>query len=234
MMHVYFGSDTITARSSGIAFIEECRARGAQIEYINPVEWSPTQLSEMTGSASLFGNEIVFVCDTPSDGEECWDELLTAAPELVQSGNTTVVLEKILLAPVKKKLTVAGVVLYEYVATAKTDTFDVFRLADALLQRDKKNLWLLYTTARLRGVSAEELIGILWWQLKTMRLVMVSKSATEAGLKEFPYNKAKRSLQNFKVGEIDTLAQSLLAVYHDGHGGVRDIDLALEDWVLRV
>jgi hypothetical protein len=51
-------------------------------------------------------------------------------------------------------------------------------------------------------------------------------------MKDFPYNKAKRSLTKFTPGDVTTLSQSLLELYHDGHGGIRDIDLALEEWVL--
>jgi hypothetical protein len=83
------------------------------------------------------------------------------------------------------------------------------------------------------GLSAEEIIGTLWWQLKTLRLAMLTKSAEEAGVKDFPYNKAKRALKNFKDGEIETLSLRLLNLYHDGHAGKCDIDLALEEWVLR-
>ena len=51
-------------------------------------------------------------------------------------------------------------------------------------------------------------------------------------MKEFPYNKAKRSLAQFSPGAVAELSQSLLELYHDGHAGLRDIDLALEEWVL--
>ena len=86
--------------------------------------------------------------------------------------------------------------------------------------------------ARQAGVSAEEVIGILWWQLKTLRLAAVTKSAPEAGMKDFPYNKAKRALGNFSDGELETLSHSVLRVYHDGHAGKTDIDFALEQFVL--
>ena len=52
-------------------------------------------------------------------------------------------------------------------------------------------------------------------------------------MKDFPYNKAKRALSNFKSDDLEVLSASLLKVYHDGHGGMRDIDEGLEEWVLR-
>ncbi len=60
----------------------------------------------------------------------------------------------------------------------------------------------------------------------------MTDSAEVAGMKDYPYQKAQRSLSAFKPGELETLSHSLLRVYHDGHGGVRDIDAALELWVL--
>ena len=36
-----------------------------------------------------------------------------------------------------------------------------------------------------------------------------------------------------KYGELETLSLQLLKLYHDGHAGKCDIDLALEEWVLK-
>ena len=53
-------------------------------------------------------------------------------------------------------------------------------------------------------------------------------------MKDFPYQKAKRALVNFKEGDIEHLTRTLIAVYHDGHGGKRNLNDALEAWVLSV
>jgi hypothetical protein len=73
---------------------------------------------------------------------------------------------------------------------------------------------------------------MLWWQLKSLRLAALTQSAQEAGMKDFPYNKSKRALPAFAPGEVVTLSQSLLELYHAGHSGQRDMDIALEQWVL--
>jgi len=41
-------------------------------------------------------------------------------------------------------------------------------------------------------------------------------------------------LNKFSSGEVEKLSQSLLELYHDGHAGVRDMDMALEEWVLEI
>ncbi len=61
-----------------------------------------------------------------------------------------------------------------------------------------------------------------------------TSSPEEAGMKDFPYKKAKQSLSKFEKGEVDRLSRSLLELYHHGHQGLRDLDVALEEWVLTV
>ncbi len=234
MINLYFGSDTVATRLAAMEYVAARVDAGARIERIEPSDWSESLLSEMLGAVSLFGEVTVYVVDTPSEDEVFFEALTASAKELVAGSNTVVVIEKTFTAPQKKKWTTAGAELFEYTAAAAGDTFDVFKMAEAVLNRDKKSLWVLYATAKERGLSAEELIGTLWWQMKTLRLAATTSSAVEAGMKDYPYNKAKRALRNFKPGEIEKLSHDLLAVYHDGHGGVRDIDLALEEWVLRV
>lgn len=111
-------------------------------------------------------------------------------------------------------------------------SFNTFAMADALARKDKKSLWVLLQNARHHNVSAEEIIGTLFWQLKSLRLAAETSSALEAGMKPFMYTKAKSALGKFAPGELTTLSRTLLSLYHDGHSGKRDIDLALEKFLL--
>ena len=101
-------------------------------------------------------------------------------------------------------------------------------------QKDKKTLWLQLQEAKSAGLSSEEIIGTLWWQLKILRLAKITKNAEDAGMKEYPYSKAKRALANFKEGELESLSYSLLRVYHEGHQGKKVTELALEKWTLTI
>jgi len=132
---------------------------------------------------------------------------------------------------VKKKFQKYTKTLKEYKA-APSERFNAFGMADCLARKDKKTLWLQLQDAKREGLSAEEIMGTLWWQLKSMRLAKLTSSAGEAGMKDFPYNKAKRSLSTFKEGELERLSHGLLTVYHEGHLGNVDIDIALERFLL--
>ena len=54
--------------------------------------------------------------------------------------------------------------------------FNIFSLTDALADKNNKLLWTLFQKARIAGVSAEEILPILFWQIKTQLLVKLSSN----------------------------------------------------------
>lgn len=235
MLYIYCGTATEAVRTAAhqrIALLKEADP-GAVLGSIDPVNYEVGQLQALAGSVALFGGVGVYLIDRPSENVVCWEELRRDAADLAHSAHHFVVIEGVLTAADKRMLTEEAVLLEEYKGEA-AKRVDTFVLCDALARKDKRSLWMHLQEVVAAGVSAEEVVGVLWWQLKMLRLAAATKSASEAGVKDFPYNKAKRALVNFKTGELEVLALSLLALYHDGHAGKRDIDLALEEWVLRV
>lgn len=231
MLQLFFGTDRQQVRDAATAFLEKNIPPATTPTIIDDNNYQPGQLADALGATSLFGGTECFLLDTPSSNPEFAAAVADNLSAMAESVNIFVVLEGKLLAPEKKRYQKHATAIEEFTAAA-TAKLDVFGIADALTSKDRRRLWVLLTELRQQGVSAEELIGILWWQLKTLRLAAATPSAAAAGMKDFPYNKAKRSLSQFAPGEVAALSYSLLALYHDGHAGVRDIDLALEQWVL--
>lgn len=232
MLHLYYGNDTPAVRAHAFTAVEKMAIEGMRVTRIESGEFAPGMLSNLLGASSLFGGTELYVLDTPSDDDDFYLEVIAHALEMGESRNTFVIIEGALLAPERKKFEKYASVIDEAKREAG-ERFDVFRMAEALCKRDKKSLWVLLQEAKRAGLSAEEIIGTLWWQLKTLRVAALTKSAAEAGMKDFSYNKAKRALSSFKAGELEKLSLDLLRVYHDGHGGIRDTDEGLEEWVLR-
>ncbi len=233
MLEVYYGNDTNKVRQTAFKRVEKLRADGVEIEHINPDNYQAGQLTDAIGGVSLFGSQSVYVIDTASDDESMYDEVVSRLEAMAESSNVFVVIETGLLAAEKKKFAKHAGAMEEFKAAAGARVNN-FALADALARRDKRSLWLLWSEARLNGTRPEELIGILWWQLKTLRLSAQTRSATEAGLKDFPYQKAKRALSKFKPGELEKLSHSLLSLQHDSRLGLTDVDVAAERWILRI
>lgn len=233
MLHVVFGSHGIAVRDAAFALCEAQQAQGAELHRLEASDYTVGRLGEALGSQSLFGVPAVYLLDTPSDAPEFWAELASLADALAATDTTFVVIEGPLLAGPKKLLTQAGAQLQEFKADA-VERFNIFSLTEAFARKDKRTLWMLLCEARQAGAAAEEIIGTLWWQIKTLRIAAITTSAGEAGIKEYPYKKAQQALRNFQPGELERLSRTLLTLYHQGHGGEVDIDLALEQWVLRM
>lgn len=233
MLHVFYGNGAVAVRKKAFEFIAPLEAQGWKFERIDSDTFARGMSAELAESVSLFGEKTVYLLDTPSSDEAFANEVNESLSMYKESSNVFVVVEEGLLAPAKKVFAKYADSIEE-ITSAFTERYNAFSMADSLSLKDKKTLWLQLQDAKTAGLSAEEIIGTLWWQLKTLRLAQVTGSAAEAGMKDFPYNKAKRSLKNFKEGELESLSQSLLSLYHDGHLGKRDIDIALEKWSLSI
>lgn len=233
MYVVFFGTDRGGVRDAATAHIEAKMPADATLTTITATEYQLGQVADALGASSLFGGSEWFVFDTPADNSEFEEAVKESLAEMAESSNTFIILEGPLLAAAKKAYGKHADTLTEFSAE-KAERYNAFALAEALAGKDKRRLWVLLQEARLNGLREEEIIGMLWWQLKALRLAALTSSAAEAGMKDFPYNKAKRALAKFTDGEVDRLSRSLLELYHDGHAGMRDMDVALEQWVLGV
>ncbi|MCA9361662.1 hypothetical protein KC845_03860 [Candidatus Kaiserbacteria bacterium] len=233
MLYVFCGSDTIAVRNQAFAFIHDFEDKGVNVRRIDIDLYQPNLFSDLVGAQSLFGEQELYLLDTLSQETTVADDVLSHLEAFAGSNNIFVVIEGTLLATPKKQFAKHATKLVE-VKGVSEERYNPFGMADALLKKDKKSLWLLYQAAKQAGLSAEEIIGTLWWQVKMLRLAEVCDSASEAGVKDFPFNKAKRALASYKSGEVKTLARQLLIIYHDGHGGGKDIDIDLERWMLKV
>jgi DNA polymerase III delta subunit len=230
MLEVYFGSDR---RATVDAAKQAVKKIGGHPITVDEHGYVPGLFDDLTSSVSLFGETGVYVIDTPSSAIEFSEACMSAISDMVVSTNHFIIIEGTLLASQKKRLVSKAQKVEEFTAQ-KPDEFNRFAITDAFSRKDKKTLWVLLQEAYLVGIRDEEVVGLLWWQLKTLRLATVADSARAAGMKDYPYRKAKQALKYFSKGELETLAQSLLVVYHDGHKGVRDMRLALERWVLSI
>lgn len=233
MLIVFHGNDASTVRDAVRDWIGVQTAVNTSVVHLDADNYSPGVIAEQVGGSSLFGDTITCVLETPSVNTDMWNEMVSNLPQLATSPHQFVLRETTLLAAQKKLLQPHASELNEYKTTAPKRA-NAFAMTDALLSKNKKKLWLELQAARKEQLSAEEIIGTVWWQLKSLRLAQISATAADAGMKEFTYNKAKRAAGNFSEEELRHISHSLLRVYHEGHGGIVDIDIALEEWVLSI
>lgn len=232
MLNVFFGNDTVKVRQKAFDYVDKEKG-DATLVLVDADSYEAGVLGVATEGVSLFGDKYLYVLDNWSADSLAYEELIKNLDRLKESEHRFVVVEGTMLAPEKKKFEKHADKFEEHKSdTAKS--FNSFSLADAFAKRDRKLLWLLWNEALLAGNSPEELAGILWWQIKTLRIAQVGNSAEEVGLKDFPFSKAKRALGNFKKGELEKLSRDLLTLVHDSRLGKFELPLALERWILKI
>ncbi|MCA9363637.1 hypothetical protein KC727_00215 [Candidatus Kaiserbacteria bacterium] len=234
MLIAFYGTDTSRVRQEAQAYSAAHTTEETVAEQFSPDTYVVGSVSGAVGATSLFGNSRLIVIDTPSEDPDMFAEVWQALSMCAASPHTVVLIESGLDAPERKALEKHADECTAYALPAKKEASNIFSLADALTARNKRALWTGVVSALRNGSSGEEIIGTLLWQLKVLRLARQTEGPDEAGQKPFVYNKAKRTLQNFKEGELEKFSRELLSIYHDGHRGKRDIEVALERWMLSI
>jgi len=227
MLALYFGND----RTKVLKEAEKALGKEALTpELYDELSVDLRELLSFAEHASLFGEKKVFRLMDVLTREDIEEAILSNVGRFVKSENSFFLLEHSLLADQKKKLEKGGAQLFEHKSLEKKKkVFNVFALSDALVRRDKKLLWVLLTKAFKEGKSAEELIGTLFWQLKSLVLVEQGGGST---LSLYVVSKAKQGLRNFKTGELCGMTKRLLIGYHEARRGRGDMEIMLERFVL--
>ncbi|HPV33696.1 MAG TPA: hypothetical protein PLS91_02380, partial [Candidatus Paceibacterota bacterium] len=112
--------------------------------------------------------------------------------------------------------------------------FNIYSIVDAFSARDKNEAWTLYEEALLSGVSADEVLWKIIWQVQNMILVKKTKNEKELNLKPFVLNKTKRAAQKFEVWELEKLSGELVDLYHETYLGSEEFEFGLEKILLGV
>ena len=153
-------------------------------------------------------------------------------PMIAESENVFVFLEDVLKADLLKVFEKHAQKVQEFKKLEKKERFNSFLLADALGRRDKEKLWVLYHQALSEGLAPEELHGTLFWQVKALVGATLVKTGGEAGLKPFPWTKAKSFLRNWKPEELKQVSSKMVSIYHDSRRGEHELQTALEKFIL--
>jgi DNA polymerase III delta subunit len=238
MLYVLYGTDHERIHREEQKLVEALVAKrpGANIFVLDKDNFSAAELEDKATAQGLFTAKHITLLNDLLDNKETAEEIWSRLSLLAESDNIFLLRTGKLL---KKELTK----LEKYATKIKelslphrgqTKSFNLFALADALGERNKKNLWVGYQTALAAGHAPEEIHGVLWWQAKSMQLATVTASAAKSGLKPFVYSKAKRYLSNYRASEITAMLTNLVTLYHRARSGEVEMSIALESFMLEL
>lgn len=236
MLYLLYGTDRDKAREKAHELIASLQKKKPEAEVfrLDSDNWNGAKLDEFIGGQGLFERKFIVFANQLFGNDEVKKIILQKLPAIRQSENIFIFLEsKIEKAGLLEISKVAEKVqVFEKKDGAKAESFNIFSLADALGARDRKSLWVLYQKALRRNASAEEVSGILFWQVKSIMLAQRTTSASEAGVSQFVFQKSKRYSRNFSLDEITATASKLITLYHNAHRGLVDFETGLERFTL--
>jgi hypothetical protein len=205
----------------------------ASLFKITQDNFSNNKLDELLGGQGLFVNKYIVTMSRLLEKEDFADLLLDQLKEISESDNIFIWTEEKVKKPDLKKIDKIATKVQEYKpqVTKEKTKMQIFDLANAVGDKDKKKAWILYQKA-LRDYSPEEIYGTLWWQFKSMLLASKTNSPTEAGMKDFPYKKAKQFSSKYEPSELESVAKKLISVYHKSRIDSEDLASNLEKFIL--
>lgn len=247
MFFLFYGSDKSKARIAANKNIEAAKKKHPSAEFVrlNSDNFSPNKLDELISSQGLFYSASIIYCDGLMEDEEVEESILARAEEMATSSNLFIFLEEKINKKELDKLKKHALKAEEFMKpdralskkeklALKGEKIDFFEFANTLGERNKKMLWTLYQDALAEAVPSEEVHGIFFWQVKAMLAAMKSKSAEEAGLNPFVYDKSRRYAQNYSEEKLKNMSSRLFSMYHEAHRGETDFPVALERFILEI
>ena len=201
---------------------------------ITTQNYAENPIESLVSGQGLFESKYIVFYDNIFESKEIKEKIAGVLAEIKESDNIFIFLEKEIDKKTLDKMTKCAEKVQEFTAseTKTKKEYNPFAISDALHARDKKRLWMLLLEAKKKGNAAEEIHGIIWWQVKVLKLVSISRDAKEADLSPFVFSKARVAAGNFSKEQIVGMLSDLVAMYHDAHRGEKDFWVEMERWVL--
>ncbi len=237
MIYFLYGTDTHKARAKlhDLLLLAEKKRPGAELFKITSENWIDGQLDELIQSQGLFEQKYTVVLDSVFEKKDIKNYILERLEGLRDSEQIFLMLEGSVDLPTLKKMSAHAKQVQEFAkAESKKPSFNIFSITDHLVKKDKKHLWISYIDLLDLGAQAEEIHGILFWQIKNMILASRAGSQVETGLSPFVYKNALSGSRNFDRQELVQLSSKLVDITHRVRQGQGEMEVMLEKWVLEL
>lgn len=134
---------------------------------------------------------------------------------------------------------------YEGIFTKEAETSEVaekkervfgyspFALQDAIGEKNAKKIWIEYERLKFAGIEVEDFVHKIISKVRDMLAISRGASKEDLGIKsDYPYNKSKKDLKNWKEKELEDFYTKLVEAYHHSRIKGDDLDTAIEKIIL--
>lgn len=235
MLYVIYGTDTHKARAKLHDLLDLAKKKRPEAELfkLTTENWSEGQFDELLVAQGLFEQKYTTVLDNLFEKKDLKNYVMDRLEEMKESEQIFLMLESSIDAASLKKLEKFSEKVQEFEKREdKKPNINIFSITDGLVQKDKKKLWISYVDLLGKGAVAEEVHGILFWQVKNMILASRAGSAGETGLSPFVYKNALTGARNYKNEDLQKMSSELVDMTHRVRQGQGELEIMIEKWVL--
>jgi DNA polymerase III delta subunit len=240
MIYLLYGSDTTKSRAKLHDLVASLIKKKPDASHIRMSDetFDEAYLEENISGMGLFSQKTIVEMVNVFRNKEAKEVVLGKLKEIGSSENIFVFLEEGLNKAELTKFEKNSEKVQEFDSKeekeGKVKDFNIFSLTDALGKRDRKQLWVLYTKAKMKDTADEEIHGILFWQIKAIIQALSAGNAKDAGLNPFVYQKSIGFSRNFTPDELKKISGELVSIYHNARRGITPFDSALETFILNI
>ena len=252
MIYFIHGNETKKVREKVTSTIDALLAKqkDASVFKIDVGSWGESRMAELLGGQGLFLSKYIIVLNFISENKDYFEEMLKLLKEMKVSQHVCIIAEGELTKKNEEKIKGLAEKSQEYNlkkeggesgvggAAGKGSSFKnkeqpVFAFARAFANREFQKSEKYFQEFLETKIAAEEIHGVLWWQMKTVSLASRSHSAVSAGLNPFVFKNAKSASENWNPEDLDVVLNSLYEMYHLAHRGKIDFYNILERLIVR-
>lgn len=237
MLYFLYGTDTIESRKKLQALLSSLAKKrpDAEVFRLKEDNWNEATFQELLNAQGLFDQKYIAVLDGLVEYKESTELVSEHVQTMQESAHVFLLIENNPIKKVIDSISKYAEKTQEFSKPEKKkEFFNTFTLGDAFGNKDKKSLWIGYLEALEQGVSAEEICGVLFWQVKNIMLAMETKNASESKLSSFVDSKARRFARNFTKEELKKISGALVESTEKVRNGEGEMEVLLERVVLGV
>lgn len=237
MIYFLYGKDGIRSRKKLHELLDFAKKKRPEAEVFRftSENWEEGKLDELLSSQGLFDQKYTVVLDSLFEKKDIKSFVVEKLSDMAESEQLFFMIESAVDAPTLKKIEKVAKQVQEFQEKIeKKEEKNIFSVANGLVERDKKKLWMNYLDFIENGYAPEELHGIFFWQVKNMIIASLSQKQNETGLSPFAYTNALRGSRNYKTEELQKMSNDLVELTHKVRTGKGELGIMLEKWVLGV
>jgi len=184
MLYVFYGSNYKKLRAKLARFRETLHVKRPEAEFFkidDPGDVTVSSLEGFVSGQGLFDRKYIVQLDRVLEDTSARESIVEQLENVRLSDNVFLLVEGMVDARIRKAIETYATESYVFNnEEIKKDVFNIFSLTDELGKRNKKRLWIEFWKARYAGKEAEEIHGVLFWQIKSMLLAKCYSSAHDA------------------------------------------------------